>query len=182
MWYKAWGSHLEFSLEIFTILNSFAIHVFQELQICVKWDCVLIYIFLAADKLLETRSEPCFWLMLVGAVHPLQAPCFSLFSYPIAWLEGLGVWFILYPALLGADIDCFPSRCQCASVRVWWVRAPQLCGGWTSFLRKADDVAVPCVPYMEIQIQRAWQCGCCHHCGTGTGSVPVCEYLEHQWG
>jgi len=41
--------NLEFSLEIFTILNSFAIHVFQELQICVKWDCVLIYIFLAAD-------------------------------------------------------------------------------------------------------------------------------------
>jgi hypothetical protein len=52
--------NLDFSLEIFTILNSFAIHVFQELQICVKWDCVLIYIFLAADKLLKTRSESCF--------------------------------------------------------------------------------------------------------------------------
>jgi hypothetical protein len=52
--------NLQFSLEIFTILNSFAIHVFQELQICVKWDSVLIYIFLAADKLFKTRSEPCF--------------------------------------------------------------------------------------------------------------------------
>jgi len=52
--------NLEFSLEIFTILNSFAIHVFQELQICVKWDGVSIYIFLAADKLFRTRSEPCF--------------------------------------------------------------------------------------------------------------------------
>jgi len=61
--------NLEFSLEIFTILNSFAIHVFQELQICVKWDGVSIYIFLAADKLFRTRSEPCFWVMLVGAVH-----------------------------------------------------------------------------------------------------------------
>jgi len=52
--------NLEFSLEIFTILNSFAIHVFQELQICVKWDCVLVSIFLAADKLFKTRSEPWF--------------------------------------------------------------------------------------------------------------------------
>jgi hypothetical protein len=34
-------------------------------------------------------------VMLVGAVHPFQTTCFSLFSYPIAWLEGLGVWFIL---------------------------------------------------------------------------------------
>jgi len=61
--------NLEFSLEIFTILNSFAIYVFQERQ-SVKWDCVLIYIFLAADKLFKTRSEPCFRVMLVGAVHP----------------------------------------------------------------------------------------------------------------
>jgi hypothetical protein len=76
--------NLDFSLEIFTILNSSAIHVFQELQICVKWDCVLIYIFLAADKLFKTRSEPCFLVMLVGAVHPFQTPCFSLLSYPIA--------------------------------------------------------------------------------------------------
>jgi hypothetical protein len=52
--------NLQFSLEIFTILNSFAIHVFQDLQICVKWDCVLISIFLSADKLFKTRSEPCF--------------------------------------------------------------------------------------------------------------------------
>jgi hypothetical protein len=89
-------------------------------------------------------------VMLVGVLHPLQTTCFSLFSYPIAWLEDLGVWFILYPALLRADIDCFPSRCQCALVR-----APQVCGGWTSFLRKANDVAAPCVPHMEIQIQRA---------------------------
>jgi len=76
--------NLEFSVDIFPILNSFAIHVFQELQICVKWDCVLISIFLAADKLLKTRSEPCFGVMLVRAVHPFQTPCFSLFSYPIA--------------------------------------------------------------------------------------------------
>jgi hypothetical protein len=52
--------NLEFSLEIFTIRNSVAIHVFQELQICVKWDCVLISIFLAADKLFRTRFELCF--------------------------------------------------------------------------------------------------------------------------
>jgi hypothetical protein len=52
--------NLEFSVEIFTILNSFAIHVFQELQICVKWDCVLVSICLAADKLFKTRSEPWF--------------------------------------------------------------------------------------------------------------------------
>ncbi len=75
---------LEFSLEIFTILNSFAIHVFQDLQICVKWDCVLISIFLSADKLFKTRSEPCFGVMLAGAVHPFETPCFSFFSYPIA--------------------------------------------------------------------------------------------------
>jgi hypothetical protein len=116
-------------------------------------------------------------VMLVAGVHPFQTTCFSLFSYPIAWLEVLGVWFIHYPALLGADIDCFLWRCQCASVRVWWVRAPQLCGAWTSFLRKAEDFAVP---HMEIQIQRAWLCGCCHHCGMSTVSVAVCQYLEHQ--
>ncbi len=36
-------------------------------------------------------------ISLVGAVHPFQTPCFSLFSYPIAWLEGLGVWFFPQP-------------------------------------------------------------------------------------
>jgi hypothetical protein len=134
----------------------------------------LIYIFLAADKLFKTRLEPCFWVMLVGAVHPFQTPCFSLFSYPIAWLEGLGVWFILYCASLGAEIDCFPWRWQCASVRVWWVRAPQLCGGWTSFLRKADDVAAPCALDVALGCSQEME-----KTPISDGSCPWCRRRRH---
>jgi hypothetical protein len=58
----------------------------------------LIYIFLTADKLFKTRSEPCFWVMLVGAVHcsKLLASAFLATQFLNLRVEECGLYFTLH--------------------------------------------------------------------------------------